>query len=118
MTLIFLFSYYIGILWIVMCELHEDFVNDANYKTHPDIDSLDENFLTFYKLYEKDAINLVIITTYFSLTSLTTIGLGDYRPTNDLERLQSPQLKTHPRNKKIGRLHLAKTLFERWPGRA
>ena len=87
MTLIFLFSYYIGIFWIVMCELHEDFVNDTNYKTHPDVDSLDVNFLTFYKLHEKDAIDLVIISTYYSLTSLTTIGLGDYRPTNDLERL-------------------------------
>ena len=85
MTCIFLFSYYIGIMWIVMCELHEDFINDANYKTHHDVSELEDNFLTHYKLHEMNAPNLVIISTYFSLTSLTTIGLGDYRPINDLE---------------------------------
>ena len=85
LTCIFLFSYYIGIMWIVMCELHEDFINDANYKIHPDISELEDNFITHYKLHEKSAANLVLISTYFSLTSLTTIGLGDYRPVNDLE---------------------------------
>jgi hypothetical protein len=29
----------------------------------------------------------VIIATYFALTSLSTVGLGDYYPVSDLERL-------------------------------
>ena len=86
MTSIFFFSYYIGILWFVMCELHEDFVLDVNFKTHSDVESLDDNFISYFNLQNKSAYNLVIISTYFSLTSLTTIGLGDYRPTNSLER--------------------------------
>ena len=86
MTLIFLFSYYIGILWFVMCELYEDFYHDTSYTTHHDVTELDDNFITHYGLHEKDALDLVIISTYFSLTSLTTIGLGDYRPVNNLER--------------------------------
>lgn len=70
-----------------MCEMYEDFVDDTNYKTHPDITELDDNFLIQYKLYDKDAWNLVIVSTYFSLTSLTTVGLGDYRPINNNERI-------------------------------
>ena len=87
MTGIFFFSYFLGIMWIIMCELHEDYVLDVNFKTHPDVDSLEPNFITYFNLQHKSATDLVIITTYFSLTSLTTIGLGDFRPTNDLERL-------------------------------
>ena len=37
MTGIFIFAYFIGIMWIIMCEFYEDFVDDTNYKTHPDI---------------------------------------------------------------------------------
>jgi hypothetical protein len=86
MTGIFLFAYYIGILWFIMCELYEDFYDDTSYTNHHDVSELDPNFITHYSLHEKDALNLVIISTYFSLTSLTTIGLGDYRPINNLER--------------------------------
>jgi len=87
MTGIFLFAYFIGILWIIMCEVFEDFVHDVNYRTHPDVSELSENFITYYNLEHKDAVELVIISTYFSLTSLTTIGLGDFRPVSSLERL-------------------------------
>ena len=70
-----------------MCELYEDFVDDTSYKFHTDISDLDDNFLIYYKLYDKDAWNLVIVSTYYSLTSLTTVGLGDYRPINNTERV-------------------------------
>jgi len=56
MTGIFLFAYYIGIMWIIMCELYEDFVDDTNYKTNPNVENLNDNFIIHYKLYEKDAI--------------------------------------------------------------
>ena len=83
---IFLFAYYIGIFWMIMCEFYEDFVDDANYGLHPDVTNLEDNFILHFGLHNKDAFNLVIISTYFSLTSLTTVGLGDYRPVNSLER--------------------------------
>ena len=70
-----------------MCEFYEDFVEDTIYKDHPDLSELDDNFLTYYKLHSKTAQELVLISTYFSLTSLTTVGLGDFRPVNSIERL-------------------------------
>ena len=86
-TGIFLLSYYIGIFWIIMCESYEDFVEETQYKNHPNLSELDDNFLTYYNLHMKNATELVIISTYFSLTSLTTVGLGDYRPVNNIERI-------------------------------
>jgi len=32
---------------------------------------------------------LIIILTYFSMTSLSTVGFGDYHPRSDVERLVS-----------------------------
>lgn len=87
LTIIFIFAYYIGIFWIIMCELYEDLYDDTIYKTHPNLNEVDENFILYFKLYDLSAWRTLIISTYFSLTSLTTVGLGDYRPVNNLERI-------------------------------
>ena len=87
LTIIFIFAFYIGIFWIVMCELYEDLYDDTNYNKHPNIDEIDPNFITHFRLYDLSAWNTLIISTYFSLTSLTTVGLGDFRPVNNIERI-------------------------------
>lgn len=52
MTIIFIFAYYIGIGWMIMCEMYEDFVDDTNYATHQNVDELNENFLTTFKIHQ------------------------------------------------------------------
>lgn len=83
---IFTMAYFCGILWIVQCELVEDFYYDMIYEKVPEEDR-PPGFLTYYKLTDKTAEELTLISLYFSLTSLTTIGLGDFVPRNSPERI-------------------------------
>jgi hypothetical protein len=46
-----------------------------------------ENFISFYGLYKKSNIDAEIITCYYSFTTLSTVGFGDYYPISDGERL-------------------------------
>jgi len=45
------------------------------------------NYEMEWNIYKRDKGHKVITNTYFSLTTLSTIGIGDYYPTNDAERL-------------------------------
>lgn len=70
-----------------MCELYEDLYDDTVYKSHPNLNEIDSNFILHFSLYDLSAWHTLIVSTYFSLTSLTTVGLGDYRPVNNIERI-------------------------------
>ena len=40
-----------------------------------------------WTIMDKEGAERVIVTTYFAITSLSTVGFGDYYPVNDEERL-------------------------------
>ena len=40
-----------------------------------------------FDISDKNPIEQVIVATYFALTSLSTVGLGDFYPVSNLERL-------------------------------
>ena len=40
-----------------------------------------------YDLESKDSGHVMLSTMYFIFTTLTTVGLGDYKPINDPERI-------------------------------
>ena len=46
-----------------------------------------ENFLELYGLDEGDPIRNTIIGMYFSLTTMSTVGFGDYTPRSNTERI-------------------------------
>jgi len=48
-----------------------------------------EHFVSFYGLqYEEESdLRKVLVLLYFSFTSLTTVGFGDYNPRSDAERI-------------------------------
>ena len=44
-------------------------------------------FITYYGFESKDALTKFISMVYYTMTTLSTIGFGDYRPWADEERL-------------------------------
>ena len=46
-----------------------------------------EFFLTQFSVSEKTNVQQAIIGMYYSFTSLTTVGFGDYNPRSELERI-------------------------------
>ena len=76
-------------------ESHEDF-NDHYHDIFDTLDSeVFNSFLYFepepygggWDLRNKTGGQLLIIMTYFSMTSLSTVGFGDYHPRNNIERI-------------------------------
>lgn len=69
-----------------MCEIVEEFdgvwYNDDNISEFGDI-----RFISAYSLYDDTHYEILIKLLYYSCTSLTTIGLGDFHPKADLERI-------------------------------
>jgi hypothetical protein len=96
MIIIFNVSYILGMGWMVMCELIEDF-QDVNYKKmfegstdevgSEEHEKYQDNFIVYYQLYGHTAMENTVIVTYFAFTSLSTVGFGDYVPRSNIERL-------------------------------
>ena len=87
MIIILNVTYFIAIFWWILAVCQEDFVYDVNFATNPEMmEVYSENFYASSGLADDPgAITAAIL--YFSFTSLSTVGFGDYHPTNDIERM-------------------------------
>jgi len=80
-------SMIMAILWIIGCEIIEDFGlnmskwSDSNANLHP------ETFIHHFNLQDVPLKKVVIISLYYAFTSLSTVGFGDFHPRSDVERL-------------------------------
>lgn len=93
--IIFSTSYFLGVIWyIYVTDLEEDLLNDPNdvsrgfkltFKTKyfPELGSNVEDLSATVKL------NHLVKVWYWAITTLSTIGFGDYSPTSYNERLWS-----------------------------
>jgi len=71
---ILILSYFLGTLWYIM----------TKQTTKQD----DEwTFYNAYNMEDRDSINSLSIVVYFMLTTLTTVGFGDYNPKSEMERI-------------------------------
>lgn len=44
-------------------------------------------FLEVYEFEDKNVFDQVVAMTYFSFTTLSTVGFGDYHPKSNIERI-------------------------------
>ena len=74
-------SYFVGILWLIICQLNIEY-----FKA---IDGYDSHtfFIDEYDLNNQGEDHVIISLVYYSFTSLSTVGFGDFHPKSDPERL-------------------------------
>jgi hypothetical protein len=46
-----------------------------------------DNFLTYFELNNFDHNTMQFILTYYAVTTLSTVGFGDFYPRSDIERV-------------------------------
>jgi len=85
------FSFFIGMGWLLLCVSLEEYKQRKNYLEIMDQSHLefepDFTFIDDYQLHFQTAYEQMVIAVYFAFTSLSTVGFGDYCPRSDLERL-------------------------------
>jgi len=81
----------LAMLFKIILDIEADFNGLDVFHDGKDIDLGDseDRFITAYNLYypKSDMMFSIIILQYFSFTSLTTVGFGDYNPKSNIERL-------------------------------
>ena len=88
---IFTFSFYSGIIFKILVEIEKDlWFDDPEYEEETCYD-WGGYFMECYGIghghLKDNAYDTTIIFLYFSFTSLTTVGFGDYHAKSNLERL-------------------------------
>lgn len=78
-------SFFFGIIWLIWCDLSSDFRVYLNKLLQNN--STDESFIDFFHIHFISNSEEFIIAFYFAFTSVTTVGLGDFHPRSDQERL-------------------------------
>jgi hypothetical protein len=69
-------TYFVGCFWFLFC-------NRISKSQHKD------NFIDYYDLDDKSLYERLVLSSYYAISTLTTVGYGDYIPRNNLERLFS-----------------------------
>jgi hypothetical protein len=67
-------TYFIGCFWFLFCSVHNEH-NDYN------------TFIKEFGLQDQESMYQLIISAYYALTTLSTVGYGDYYPISSPERL-------------------------------
>jgi hypothetical protein len=82
-------SYLFGVFWMCLCEAVLDFQFDIDIETYVnnDFDEEPDLFLNYFQMYKLSEYEALIIATYFAFTSLSTVGLGDFHPRGNIERV-------------------------------
>ena len=73
-------------LWLILCFSVEDFVLDADFKEFGQEDHPD-HFLNNFAVVDMNPAHQAISVMYFSFTSLSTVGFGDFYPVSNIERV-------------------------------
>lgn len=66
-------TYFIGCIWFLFCDIYND--------------SEPNSFIKKNELDKEDQTHQLIISCYYALTTLSTVGYGDYYPISNNERI-------------------------------
>jgi hypothetical protein len=84
-------SYIIGMLWLILCGVVEDFVLNTHFEEN-NAEAYPDHFLVKFGLVDKDPAYKAVSVMYFSFTSLSTVGFGDFYPVSDIERVSGAMI--------------------------
>ena len=70
----------VGLFWAIFCEIRLTLMSQALIDTQ-------QNFIDYNDLQAKSINQQLITFVYFASTTLSTVGLGDFYPTSNIERL-------------------------------
>lgn len=83
LVLLLLFSYSIGLFWwLYVSFIEQIYLEHVHDMKHEEIVS----FISENDMKEEHASHINIVVIYFALTTLTSVGFGDYHPKNTFER--------------------------------
>lgn len=74
-------AYFLGLIWIIITKDLLDWKHSVEGSQEKD------NFYEYYHEDDSDDLSTLIKTTYFALTTLSTIGFGDFSPRTTSERM-------------------------------
>ena len=72
-------AYVLGCIWYLIC------LSVFNHRFNLGEDT--KTFFTEYKIYRKTPLKRLLLSCYYVLTGLTTVGYGDYNATNEYEKI-------------------------------
>lgn len=81
-------SYFFGIFFLVVCEAVFDFqygITIEDFRSG-NLENSPELFLSYFEFNKYTSTQMLVISTYFACTSLSTVGFGDYTPRGNVER--------------------------------
>ena len=85
MLILFTLVYLLGMFWYTALKFIEDTVYGVDYSE--DCCLYRDHFINYYKLEENSNVRNSIILVYFALSTITTVGFGDFTPRSDIERI-------------------------------
>lgn len=86
--IIFSFSFFSALLFKVLLEIEIDlWGEDEDYINGDCSESWGGYFTRCYGLEDMTAFETTVLLVYFSFTSLSTVGFGDFNPKSNLERM-------------------------------
>ena len=78
--------YIFAMFFKFLIEIQNDYMNWDQYGD-PDTPDDQEHFTSLYNINDRDDYDKVLVFLYFSFTSLTTVGFGDFNPRSNQERV-------------------------------
>ena len=92
LTFMISFSYFFGMAFKLLMDLQNDIMGWDEYADLDNLSASQEedsgtHFTAKYGLGELSTYDSVIVLMYYSFTTLTTVGFGDFAPYSDAERV-------------------------------
>jgi hypothetical protein len=92
MTYIFTICYFLGQFWYLKCDLESTWENSkfSNYNRDEKTEwDNTEFYIDYFELKKNSNYENTVIGIYYSMSTFSTVGFGDYHPRSDSERVLS-----------------------------